>query len=205
VIQVIPVALNVSSNEKFLGKKETKVLSLGFFGRLHEDRGLEIFIDIIRRINEKNTKFRVVIAGSGPKEGFLKAELRKILDENRLFFLGELDKLSMAAAWEQINVLVSTAPAESYGRTIREALFHGIGVLGIPSNGLLSLEFERSAGLVEVIEKPLNSARLLDQVLKLSTQEEIKGYQEIVLQRDSMTLSDLAESWISSITLEKLR
>ena len=205
IIRVIPVTLNISSINKVVQKKHSKVLSLGFIGRLHDDRGLEIFLDIIRTINEKSRSFEVVVAGSGPKEEFLKSELTKILGEKRFNFLGELDKFSMGTAWEQINVLVSTAPAESYGRTIREALFHGIGVLGVPSNGLLSLEFERSAGLVEIIEKPLNSGRLLDQVLRLSKHEGINEYQEKVLQRDSMMLTYLVETWIDSITPEKLQ
>jgi hypothetical protein len=41
--------------------------------------------------------------------------------------------------WQDIGVLVSTAPSESYGRTIRESLAQGVPVWAFTSTGVTQL------------------------------------------------------------------
>jgi len=135
---VCPVALNipVNSNETFcLGRPK----AIGFAGRFHDDRGLVEFLTYLAKISLVDSDFEIVLAGDGPKAPEFLAALNAYIPKNKVNFLGHLNSDEMIEFWSKIGVYISTARSESYGRSIREAAFFGIPVLGLPSNGFLEL------------------------------------------------------------------
>jgi hypothetical protein len=98
----------------------------------------------------------------------------------------------MSKVWEEITLLVSTAHAESYGRSIREALIYGVPVLAIPSTGADEVaKLTDSLGFIDTNfpEKTLmNLNRVLNSGVSLETRKRL-------LDLNSQNSKLLVESW----------
>ena len=138
---------------------------------------------------------RVVIAGDGPeREGFLKQLQVKIPPRN-IEFLGQLNPIQMEAAWEKIGILLSTAPTESYGRSTREALMHGIPVWGVPSRGISELIAEAGSVLVRELNMQLSINNLEETLRELLALQRDDGYYIEYLQRRKEIVNDIGRAW----------
>jgi glycosyltransferase involved in cell wall biosynthesis len=84
-------------------------------------------------------------------------------------FLGSLKNSEVQETWSGIGVLLSTAPFESYGLAMREALLHNVPVVS-----------RRNAGSLELKEKYPNLIGLFD-----GTEEAVTEITEI-LQRTGL-------------------
>ncbi len=137
-IVVIPVELNLPSavNHKI---EISRPRSIGFAGRLHEDRGVKELIQLVEILDKRIERFQVVIAGTGELRDRLLCELNARIGKERVIYLGSVLTDEMKHFWSQIGVFVSLAKSESYGRSIREAVVFGIPVLGVRSSGMNSL------------------------------------------------------------------
>ena len=121
-------------------------ITLGVLGRIHEDRGLARLVPLMAPVIECNPSVRVVIAGEGEYRAELEDQINSVGFSENFRFLGQIDELEMPRFWEQIDVLISLAPSESYGRSIREALLAGIPVWAVESSGVKKLlKRERSS------------------------------------------------------------
>jgi len=135
---VCPVALNIPANtNKTFCLDRPK--AIGFAGRFHDDRGLFEFLTYIEKISLVDSDLEIVLAGDGPKAPEFLVALNSYIAKKKISFLGHLNSDEMIEFWSKIGVYISTAKSESYGRSIREAAFFGIPVLGLPSNGFSEL------------------------------------------------------------------
>ena len=138
-ITVIPVPFNrkVITNKKFKIKKRPK--SIALVGRIHKDRGIWNFIDLVNKLNKASKDFDVIVIGSGHAESEFLTRIKDVIPRQRLKVLGQLSEDSLVKMWQKIGVLVSLAPVESYGRVIREAYISGVPVWVSKSSGALDL------------------------------------------------------------------
>ena len=138
-IAVIPVPIS----HKLLTYKKLKITqrpkSIALIGRIHEDRGIWNFIDLVNKLNHVSQDFDVIIIGSGQTESEFLTKIRSIIPRHRLKELGQLSEDSLTKMWNKIGILVSLAPVESYGRAIREAFISGVPVWVSKSSGALDL------------------------------------------------------------------
>ncbi len=134
---VTPVPLNLDFTE-IIPNVAPRARCIGFLGRLSEDRGVKHLEFVARAI--KDSDIRMTIAGSGPESDKLKEALSKILESHRIDFPGYLEGPDLKSFWSSIGLLVSTAESESYGRTIRESLCHGVPVVALNSLGALQIK-----------------------------------------------------------------
>ena len=116
-----------------------KDLTVAFVGRIHKERGLENFLQILRRMEKLNQEFDVIVIGEGPSEREFIVSIQKIVGVQRTRYLGWLSSQALEKIWPQITVLVNSSPSESYGRTMREALFHCTKVLATETSGARDL------------------------------------------------------------------
>jgi glycosyltransferase involved in cell wall biosynthesis len=136
-VDIIPVQ-SMATVSNLGPKKSTGTLTFGFFGRLHLDRGTKKLIEIFPQILSENKQVRLIIGGDGPE----KSRIQRHLEEHfpsQVKLLGHVVRTEADLFWEEIDVLVSLAPFESYGRTLRESLLRARPVLAIPSSGALDL------------------------------------------------------------------
>ncbi len=189
----IPVPLNVSAM-KFPVEKELPH-SIGFVGRIHFERGLMIFSNIARELIKIEPNLRIIIAGDGPERNFFLKQLQADIPARNIEFLGQLNRIQMEAAWDKIGILLSTAPTESYGRSTREALMHGIPVWGIPSRGITELIEEAGAVLVRELNLQLSTNDLEVTLRELLALQRNDGYYTEYSQRRKEIVHDIGSAW----------
>lgn len=179
---------------------DVRPATLGFVGRIQNDRGLSEFLQLVTKLSESSAEFSVVIVGAGPKRKILESELTKALNPSQVTFLGELKLSEMEGAWQQIGVLVSTAPTESYGRAIREAIFNGVPVWAIPSTGVTSLKESMFGDGVQLLnlDQPPSLLRAQFAALRV-TKIKLEDRQELA-RLDKEAVSTLIDSWLELIS-----
>jgi glycosyltransferase involved in cell wall biosynthesis len=196
-ITVIPVPI---CDLKLASTKYTsRPKSLALVGRVQNDRGLLTFLKLIKSLTLVRNDFSLLIIGDGPDRKNFLEKLMKIIPKSKVSFLGYLSEPELKKIWKKVGVLISTAPAESYGRVMREALVAGIPVWATRSSGvedLLSKSNKTSIKILDLTKSSKELSRELDQLFK--TKVELKFRNQII--KDNSTYSRLlAKSWLKLI------
>jgi glycosyltransferase involved in cell wall biosynthesis len=200
-ISVIPVPINNLRLTSSLSSKRPK--TLGLIGRIHNDRGIYNFIKLVKSLTVVRDDFAVVIAGGGPDERRFLEEIKELLPKSKIRFLGHLSEKELKKVWREIGVLVSTAPAESYGRVMREALVAGVPVWAMKSSGVEDLISKAGKDTVKILDLTKGNHDLskeLDQLLKSKV---LLSFRKQFIKDNSTYAQLLAKSWVDLINKQK--
>jgi glycosyltransferase involved in cell wall biosynthesis len=198
---VSPVALNIPKNvDTFFATERPK--TIGFAGRFHEDRGLSDFLAYVKKISSVYSSLEIVLAGSGSEAPAFLNELYMCIPENRVQFLGHLHKDEMINFWSKVGVYVSTAKSESYGRSIREAAYFGIPVLGLPSNGFSEL-FAANVDWIEELSLQAEAIVLKSQLLKLLNLSTDGSLRTLFTRSFELNNEILVNSWMQIMPMSR--
>ena len=187
---VAPVPLDVAFTEaSYVGvEREPRVL---FVGRLHEERGLNLWAQTAALIARRHPDVAFDIVGSGPAEATFRSLLAGVPN---IRWHGSLPPSQVAALMGRSRVLLSTPPSESYGRSLSEALCMGLSVVATRTTGALRLD--DSKGVV-VADKAPELAEAVSVALEdshpLSGSEKFRRTQRI---RDEAAIDALVGSWL---------
>ncbi len=110
-------------------------VSIGFIGRLHVERGVEMLREIVACLLSRHSNIQIHIIGDGPEKGSLEQQFRNEAALGKISFLGWLTKEAVIQELETMKILISTAPREGYGLAIREAVLAGVQVVANSSHG----------------------------------------------------------------------
>ena len=115
-------SLNIPYNED-----STTDLTVGYFARFFLQKGWLYFFAIAKEILRINPKMKILIAGKGELEWFVKKQIRSLSIENNFTFVGGIDsEAKKQEFFRNISLfLCPTAP----GTTSLEALSYGVPVL----------------------------------------------------------------------------
>ncbi len=109
----------------------------------------------------------------------------------------------MKKVWKEIGVLVSTAPAESYGRAMREVLVAGVPVWAMKSSGVDELISKAGKDNVKILDLTKGNHELskeFDQLLK--SKVSLRFRKQFI--KDNSTYAQLlAKSWVDLINKQK--
>jgi hypothetical protein len=100
--------------------------------------------------------------------------------------------------------LISVAPAESYGRVMREALFAGVPVWATKSSGVEDLISKAGKNAVKILDLKKSNRELsreLDQLLKSKVP---LSFRKQFIKDNSTYAQLLAKSWVDLINKQKL-
>ena len=134
-------------------------LVFGYIGKLDTHKGLELLIDSFLAAT-RNDSAKLVIAGFGPLENYVKEKANKHLDSIK--FIG---RVSPDEFYRQIDVTVVPSQwNEPFGRVIIESFAYGKPVIGSDKGGIpeiispnkTGLLFNNKAQLINNITKFLN-------------------------------------------------
>ncbi|MCC6003895.1 MAG: glycosyltransferase family 4 protein [Thermofilum sp.] len=120
-----------------------------FTGRLIEDKGADILIDIIKYVNDKlqlkNTRF--IIAGSGSYE----REIRALAQSYKnVVYLGYVDRQALPKVYMETNLFLLPSRTESFPLSLLEAQSCGLPVVGSNIPGISDVIIDGVTGrLVE--------------------------------------------------------
>jgi glycosyltransferase involved in cell wall biosynthesis len=171
--------------------------TIGFVGRIQNDRGLSLFLQLISKLSSEDSDFSVVVAGDGNKRKDFQVQLETIVGKSRLKFLDHLTKKEMVQCWSQIGVLASTAPSESFGRTLRESLVSGVPVWATPSSGVNDLRELVEKHEVQLININLSGAALVQDFKEMLELKVSQKTRTMLRELDNDSLVKLISSWRS--------
>jgi len=119
--------------------------AVGFLGRLHSKKNVDLLIDALARVPESVT---LRIAGDGPELGRLRAlaDLRRV--GRRIDWLGFVDGTAKPAFFGAIDVLVMPSDYECFGMAIAEAMCAGVPVIVSEETGVTEVVRRYGCGLV---------------------------------------------------------
>lgn len=200
-ICVIPVPINNLSLTSSISSKRPK--TLGLIGRIHSDRGIYNFIKLIKSLTVVRDDFTVVIAGGGPEESRFLEEVKELLPKSKIRFLGHLPEKELKKVWREVGVLVSTAPAESYGRVMREALVAGVPVWAMKSSGVEDLISQAGKDAVKILDVTNSNYELSKEFDQLLKSKVSLSFRKQFIKDNSTYAQLLAKSWVDLINKQK--
>jgi glycosyltransferase involved in cell wall biosynthesis len=200
-IVVIPVPINVLS--KTVALKSDRPKTIGLIGRIHQDRGIWDFINLIRILNSSSKDFKVVVIGDGPSKDKFLLKLSSVIYKNRIIYLGQLPESELLKAWKRIGVLVSMAPVESYGRVMRESLMAGVPVWATASAGIKDLMGNCKKGEVKLLDFSKSDATLDKDFKTLLKTKLSSDFSKRFIKENNTYALKLANSWINTINKSK--
>jgi glycosyltransferase involved in cell wall biosynthesis len=200
-IVVVPVPINVLSMT--VASKTVRPKTIGLVGRIHQDRGIWEFLQLIRVLNSNAKDFKVVVIGDGPSKDKFLLKLESIIPKNRIIYLGQLPESEVRKAWKKIGVLVSMAPVESYGRVMRESLIAGVPVWASASAGVKDLMNNCKKGEVKLLDLSKSSASLEKDFHSLLKTKVSSDFSKKFIKENNTYAAKLANSWISIINKSK--
>jgi len=173
-VVVAPVPITLSNRVGTIPSNLPR--TIGFVGRIQPERGLEIFCNLAKRIYMADPTIKLLIVGDGGSRKAFEELLEESFPKNQIEFTGQLSSEELEKAWERIGILVSTAPSESYGRTLREALMHGVPVWSTDTRGLRDLIQEYPSGAIRKIVLDNSEAKIIEDLTHLFSQKRDFGY-----------------------------
>ena len=200
-ICVIPVPINNLRLASSISSKRPK--TLGLIGRIHNDRGVYSFIKLVKSLTVVRDDFTVVIAGGGSEESRFLEEIKELLPKSRIRFLGHLPEKELKKVWKGIGVLVSTAPAESYGRAMREALVAGVPVWAMKSSGVEDLISKAGKDAVKILDLTKSNHELSKEFYQLLKSKVSLSFRKQFIKDNSTYAQLLAKSWVDLINKQK--
>jgi glycosyltransferase involved in cell wall biosynthesis len=200
-IVIVPVPSSVVS--KSVALKTERPKTIGLIGRIHQDRGIWDFINLIRILNSSSKDFKVVVVGDGPSKDKFLHKLESVIPKNRISYLGQLPESELLKAWKRIGVLVSMAPVESYGRVIRESLIAGVPVWATTSAGVKDLIDSCKKGEVRLLDLSKSDASLDTDFNSLLKTKVSSDFSKRFIKENNTYATKLAKSWINIINKSK--
>jgi glycosyltransferase involved in cell wall biosynthesis len=201
-ISVIPVPINNLRLTSSISSKRPK--SLGLIGRIHGDRGIYSFIELVKSLTVVRDDFTVVITGGGPDQSRFLEEIKELLPKSKIRFLGHLPEKELKKVWREVGVLVSTAPAESYGRVMREALVAGVPVWAMKSSGVEDLISKAGKDTVKILDLTKSNYELSKEFDQLLKSKVLLSFRKQFIKDNSTYAQLLAKSWVDLINKQKL-
>jgi glycosyltransferase involved in cell wall biosynthesis len=200
-IVVVPVPITVASKSASLKSERPK--TIGFIGRIHQDRGIWAFIKLVRILNSGAKDFKVFVIGDGPSKDKFLFELGSVIPKNRIIYLGQIPESELLKAWKKIGVLVSMAPVESYGRVMRESLIAGVPVWATASAGVKDLLDNCKKGEVKLLDLSKSDTTLDKDFKTLLKTKVSSNFSKRFIRENNTYAAKLASSWINIINKSK--
>jgi len=201
---IIPIPSKISLEEN--NQVDLRPKTIGFVGRIHRDKGIWDFVKLIRILNSLNHDFDVLIVGDGKlRKKFLK-KLNKLLDVDRVKFLGYIPQNEMSNVWSQIGVLVSTSRIESYGMVLRESLINGVPIWTTKTSGsedlLRGKYHHQGIKFIDFSDNFKNIGSDLENLFRISVSTSLKRQ---IRYNNNTYSKKLAKSWLELIKVVEIK
>lgn len=189
-------------DKSFYDPREKRIF---YIGRLVPEKGVQILLDAAPIILERFPEVKILIAGTGPYEEYLKHKTREMGLENKVVFLGYINDAARNELYNCASVAVFPSLYEPFGIVALEAMVSGTPVVVSSVGGMDEIVEHEVDGLKFY---PGNPRSLSDQICRVLEDEELaesladKAYRKAILQYswDSIArqTSDLYKEIINS-------
>jgi glycosyltransferase involved in cell wall biosynthesis len=107
---------------------------IGGVGRLVPQKDFPLFLEVARRVLDRDASIRFVIAGSGPMQGELRAIASELALDGALRFLGHVD--DRISIFRCLDLLLMTSGFEGTPMTLLESMACGIPAVASSVDGI---------------------------------------------------------------------
>lgn len=135
-----------------------------FTSRLVREKGLDVFADVLRRLDHE--RVRALVVGDGPEREALAAELPGSV------FTGHLSGVDLATAYASADVFLFPSETETFGNVTLEAMASGLAVVCADGGGSRSLIEDGRTG---VLCPPRDTDAFTAAVWRLSQSAEVRA------------------------------
>jgi len=195
------VKSSVPLNSDFLKSRSKRppdgYLNIGILGRIENDRGLKKLLSVIEISKKSQTKIRFIIAGSGNFKIKAPIYFEKENQVPTFTFLGEISSQKLPDFFYQIDVLLSLAPTESFGRAIRESLLAGRPVVAIESSGVLELQESVGNNSIHILSQDASTVSIVEALLSASRNSISRNVTRTIQQEQEQSVNALVKSWMN--------
>jgi glycosyltransferase involved in cell wall biosynthesis len=179
-IKVVPLGLD----EAEAASSKSEVFTIGFVGRLVEEKGI---LDLINALNQINRDYKLLIIGDGPLRERLKRVIKFRSMEKKVELVGAVAREEMPSLYARMDLLVAPSKTtarwkEQFGRMLAEAMMYGVAVIGSDSGSIP----EVMAGC-GVVFREGNVSKLKESIFNLMNDE--KARNEIIKRGREYALS----------------
>ena len=188
-----PIPIDESKIAKF---HRAQRFDLAFIGRLHVERGIDELVELIKTLKSLRPETSIAIAGNGPLRGYVAEELSKWIADSSVSLLGFLDGFEITNLYSETKLLISTAPREGYGLTLREAILSNVSVIARESEGAL----EAKAAFPDAIDTFTTFEQAIELILiALDKGPQPRNPRQLgaQIQSDQDAMKRLVKSWLA--------
>jgi glycosyltransferase involved in cell wall biosynthesis len=119
-------------------KARRDVFTIGFIGRLIEEKGIHILLDAVAQLD---ADWRLKILGSGPYQPELESQISRLGIHHRVDILPQIPSTQIPEFYHQLDVLVLPSLTrhnwkEQFGRVLVEAMASGVPLIGSDSGAI---------------------------------------------------------------------
>ena len=192
-VVIAPVPISLAETSSTPPQKHPR--SIGFVGRIQKERGLVEFCNLAKRLLTSDPEVSLIIVGDGNERRNFEDLIKKSIPEGRFEFTGHLESEDLELVWNKIGILVSTAPSESYGRALREALIHGVAVWSTRTRGLDDLILENPWANIRVIDFNRSDSELMEDLEHLLSHERDTSYRRQYETARAAMVTEIGDFW----------
>lgn len=134
---VIPNSLSVPTktlSDKDINSPINQIISVG---RLHFEKGMDLFLEVVRQIHLKRKELKFKIYGVGEEYENLNLLIKKYDLESVCVLKGLIPDIDKVYTTD--SLLLSTSRTESFGMTVIEAMAYGLPVISFDNSGPKSI------------------------------------------------------------------
>jgi glycosyltransferase involved in cell wall biosynthesis len=179
-----------AAQQKAQRNSATTGLRLLYTGRLSAAKNVDITIEAIARLKERNLSVTCDIVGDGAERNALEQRVVELGLQDRVRFAGSVEFERVLDFYEQADVLVLASETEGWPKAIAEAMAFGLICIG-SNRGLVPWMLSEGRGLVV---PPRDVAALSDTLAKIA-----------VAPDSYLEMGQRAAAWSANYSLEGLR
>lgn len=158
-----PDEISCSQVRKEFGISETDTV-IGFAGRLHMMKGVDLLIEALRMLLEKGRDYCLVLAGDGPERGRLEGLAKRLGIADRVKFLGMCEDVARIMSVFDIGVVPSRY--EPFGIVAVELMRMKVPIVSSGADGLGELVRDGQTGVVTPENNPEEICRGIERLVE---------------------------------------
>ncbi|MBA3678341.1 MAG: glycosyltransferase family 1 protein [Sphingosinicella sp.] len=161
-----------------------------FFGRLVLEKGVRIFVEAVRMLQEAGAPVRPLVVGAGPAAGRFGALSGGVMT-------GHLEGVDLDRAIASADIMLTPSLTETFGNVVLEAMASGLAVVSADAPSARSLLIDRKTG---ILCDPLNAADYADKITLLIDAPEYRMEMGAAARRASAAFSwDAASESVAQV------
>jgi len=165
--------------------------SIGFVGRLEEEKGFRQFLEAVPLVREERRDIRFVVCGGGRLQKFLNDQT----PNQGIEFLGLVPNDEMPAVMNRLKLLVVPSFTEGFGRVILEAMACGTPVLATRVEGVKALISDGKTGFLMDTNDSVSIARNILSLMSSPESIELVSTEARKFVENTFTYDKRADSW----------